>query len=393
MPRFVIGLGCRPQCAVVVLFLLAFSAAPVAAQTTYTWTGAGSNTDWLTAANWSPAGGPPGVPGQSATNLDVALFDTLGSTVSNANPIDIGYSLGAVATTGASGGTLTVHFSGNDVFRLNGGYAVGSFTNVAAAAQNGRDLVIQTTNMQLGFGRSGLETTFYAGAGRTLALSAQNITHFGTNVNKEGSGTLIVGAIGEAAVTRELAGGALNINGGTVAAHHTINVSAINVATGASLQPGLSQGDTLGTNALVTFQNNAGLKILTNGTQVTQLQNASLIKGVNDTFLITLAGLDPTGSETFSPNGIFSQGNLTGFDPNGLYTPSNPGDFSVVGDGFIVTDWTIEVLNNNQLRLNSVTVTPIPEPATTLALGAIGLAAVRLIRRRSKSVMEAAGTR
>jgi hypothetical protein len=228
-------------------------------------------------------------------------------------------------------------------------------------------------------------TTFYADAGRVIELDAQNITHFGTTFNKEGPGTLVLGTAGEAAVTRELAGGALNINGGTFAAHHTLNVGAITVATGAALQAGLTQGDTLGTNATITFQSNSGLRVLTNGTQVTQLQNASLNKGTNDTFLITLIGLDPSGTEVFNPNGIFVQANLTGFDANGTYTPSSPGDFSVVGDGFIVTDWTIEVLNNNQLRLNSLTVTPIPEPATALAIGAIGLVAARRIRRRCPS--------
>jgi hypothetical protein len=388
MQRIGIDWGGVPRWVVVLLVLLTFTAPPIAAQTTYTWSAVDSNSDWLIAANWTPPSGPPGVPGQSTTNLDVALFDTLGSTVVNGSTLDNGYSLGAIATTGNLGGALTVHFTGNNFFRLNGGHTVESFTNVAAAAQNGRDLIIQTTNMQLGFGRSGLDTTFYAGAGRTLVLSAENVTHFGTNVIKEGPGALIVGVVGEAAVTRELAGGALNINGGTVAAHHTLNVAAINVAPGASLQAGLSQGDTLGTNATITFQNNSGLKVLTNGTTVTQLQNATMTKGANDTFVVTLAGLNPSGTETFNPTGNFFQGNLTNFDPNGLYTPSAPGDFSVVGDGFIVTDWIIEVANNNELRLNSVTVTPIPEPATTLALGAFGLAALRLVRRRSKLAME-----
>ena len=70
-------MGSRPS------LLLTSSVSPVAAQTAYTWTGGGSNTDWLTAANWTPTGGPPGVPG-STGNLDRALFDTAGTSVANA---------------------------------------------------------------------------------------------------------------------------------------------------------------------------------------------------------------------------------------------------------------------------------------------------------------------
>jgi hypothetical protein len=394
MRNIVNGWGTVPRWAVVFLALLVSTSAPVAAQTTYTWTGAGSNTDWFTAANWSP-NGSPGTTGQTE-NLDVALFDTAGTTVSTTNPINGDFNLGAIATVGASGGLMTVHFEGNTVFRLNGGYTVGSFTNVAAAAQNGRDLFLELQNFQFGFGTMGNPTTFYADAGRSLVISVQQLQNFGSSVNKEGAGILIVGSGAHPpTTTRDLGTGTLNINGGTFAAPQNLNVGSINVAAGASLQPGLDVGGTLGANANITFQSGGGLRILTNGSSVNQLQNASLTKGTNDTFVVTLAGLNPSGSETFNySNAILYQGGtLTGFAPNGTYSPSNPGDFSVVGDGFIVTNWNLSVVNNNQLRLDSVTVTPVPEPATALALGAFGLAAIRLTRRRSKSVMEAAGTR
>ena len=112
--------------------------------------------------------------------------------------------------------------------------------------------------------------------------------------------------------------------------------------------------------------------------------NASLIKGVNDTFVVTLTGLNPAGSETFNVNQIFVQGNLTGFDANGTYTQVSPGHFSVVGDGFTVDAWSLSVVNGNQLRFDSVTVSPVPEPGAILALGAVGLGAARLVRRRKQ---------
>ena len=106
----------------------------------------------------------------------------------------------------------------------------------------------------------------------------------------------------------------------------------------------------LGTNAAITLQNDAGLRILTDGTSVSQLQNATMTKGLNDTFVVTLAGLNPSGTETFNlSNAIFVQGNLTNFDPNDTYTQVLPGHFSVVGDGFTVDAWSLSVVNGNQL--------------------------------------------
>ena len=134
----------------------------------------------------------------------------------------------------------------------------------------------------------------------------------------------------------------LNINGGVFASLQTLSVNSITVASGAALQPGLAPGGTLGTNATITLQNDAGLRILTDGTSVNQLQNATMTKGTDDIFVVTLAGLNPSGTQTFNlSNAIFFQGTLTGFDPNGTLHPSTPGDFSVVGAGFTVEDWSI----------------------------------------------------
>ena len=76
------------------------------------------------------------------------------------------------------------------VLRLNGGYTVGSFTNVAAAAQNGRDLIDNhDKHAASASGLRAMATTFYADAGRTLILAAQQTTNYGTNIIKEGAGT------------------------------------------------------------------------------------------------------------------------------------------------------------------------------------------------------------
>jgi hypothetical protein len=375
--------------AVVVLVLLSWQAAAASAQsgTSYTWTGGGGDSNWFTTTNWSP-NGTPGVAGATG-NLDRALFDTAGSSVTAAN-LNSGFNLGAIATTGASGGLMTVNFNGNGTLTLNGGYTVGSFTNVVAAARNGRDLTIVPTNMAFAFGTPGNASTFYADAGRTLSIVDQQVNNLGGAVNKEGAGTLVLG--GTTGLGRNLGGAAININGGTLAARDSMsNVSQVTVASGAALQAGLTPGGVLNVSAPVTFATNSSLRILTDGTTAgtSQFQNAAITKGSTDTFNIVLAGLSPTGTQTFTPNAIIVQASsLTGFDPNGTYdSVTNPGRFAVTGDGFTVTAWTLAVENNNQIRLISVTAVPEPVPVLCVVTAAAGL--FGLVRRRRRPAVRA----
>ncbi|HEY1380602.1 MAG TPA: hypothetical protein VGF55_27625 [Gemmataceae bacterium] len=369
----------RTRCVALVLILLA--AGPAPAQTTRTWDGGGGTNDWLTAANWNPDG-VPGVAG-STGNTDLAVFATLGSSITAAN-LNSGFNLGAIAATGASGGLVTTNFSGNGALRLNGGYTVGSFTNVAGAAQNGRDLIVTFSNMSFAFGTAGNQTTFYADAGRVLAFATQQVTNNGGTVNKEGAGTLIWG--GSTLITLNADGNlaAFNINGGTFASRDALNnFSQFQVAGGASLQAGLGPQQLLATNATVNFQTNSSLKIVTDGTNVSELDNAAVTKAANDVFQINLTGLAPSAPQTYTPNHIIVQASsLTGFDPNGTYTLASPGHFSVTGDGFLVTNWSVTVLNNTQIRLDSFGVTPVPEPTAVFGVSAIGLVVVGWARRR-----------
>ena len=362
---------------IVVLFCAIGNEGAASAQS-YTWSQGASTNDWLTAGNWTPST----VPGASGltSNANVALFGTVGN-LATASGLNSGYSLGAIATTGTTGGLMTVTFNGNNTIRLNGGYTVGSFNNVAAAAQNGRNLLINTVNMTFGFGTAGQATTFFADAGRILTISSQSMTNYGTALNKEGSGVLILS--GNTISFQSSA--AININAGTftTSASNFDNVSRINVAGGAALQAGLLPNGSMSFSGPIDFATNSKLRIATNGSSVSQLQNAAITKGTNDAFNIVLTGLNPSGTQSFNPNGIFIQASsLTGFDPNGTYTKTNPGHFSITGDGFTVMDWNLTVLNGSQVRLNSMTISPVPEPVGMLAVGGIGLAAIRLLRRR-----------
>ncbi len=257
-----------PVVTIVAFCLLVGSGGRATAQST--WTGNASTTDWFTAGNWNPNSAFPGVANAGTANSDWAQFDTAGSTIQASN-LNSGFSVGTISTTATgTGGAVTVNFTGNGQFQVNGGNTVAGFTNTVLAAQ-GRDLIIIPTNMQFGFGTTGQTSTFYADAGRTIFIGTQQFTNNGGDFQKTGAGTLVLNAK-QATVTDDF--GAANtlfsINGGTVAIDNTVNnLPNMNVATGATLQPGLTVGSSLSvSNKTIQFANNAQLKILTDGSSV-----------------------------------------------------------------------------------------------------------------------------
>jgi hypothetical protein len=269
---------------------------------------------------------------------------------------------------------------------VNGGNTVASFNNVVLAAQ-GRDLTIGAGNMQFAFGSGTTASTFYAGAGRTISLAAQQFVNNGGDIHIEGAGTIIFGAHA-AGFTDSFAAASAQVfvNGGTLAIDNTVNnLPKINVATGATLQPGLTAGSSLSVNNGAQFANNAQLKILANagGTTFNQLQNGTITKNPSDTFQIVLSGLNPSGS--YTPNAIIVQaGTLSGFGPtNTTYNQSSPGNFVVTGDGFNVPNWSLTVLNSgNQIQLNSLSASPVPEPGLIL-LGCGAVVGFRRLTRKT----------
>ena len=177
------------------------------------------------------------------------------------------------------------------------------------------------------------------------------------------------------------AGANLNINGGTFATNGTLNLNggSINVASGAALQAGLSPTQSLSTSAAIAFQSGGGLKVVTDGTSVSKLLNANISKGISDIFRIIIA---PTELGEFNlTSKTLLQGNLSGFT-NGTFNQIRQAPIEVVGDGFTITNWSLTVQNGNEIQLDSLTVTPVPEPGTVLLIGAAGLAAAGAVRRR-----------
>lgn len=363
-------------------FLLAFAASPLQAQPTYTWTGGAGTTNFLLPGNWDTAG-PPGLLGSAPgalTNTNIALFAAQGTTATtNLTDGNNGWALGAIVTAGNIGGLMTLNLNGNNQFRLNGSTVVtttGTYNNVAAAAMGSRDLTINTAGFTFAFGTTGQATTFYADAGRTLTINSQNKVNNGGALNKEGAGILILAGDGNLNLNAPL-----NINKGTVGVRGDFGATAINVASGAKLQAGLTPGDTLGTNATINFQSGGALKILTNGTTVSKLQNATLSKSSTSEIFQLVISPTQLGNFTLSSPTLF-QGTLLNFT-QGTFTQASPGSYQVVGDGFIISNWSLTV-TASQINLNSISVVPIPEPTTVLLIGSAGLAAVGGIRRRFK---------
>jgi len=339
----------------------------VFAQTNYSWIG-GASGDWLNSANWSPTGAP-GIVGTTG-NIDRAFFDGAAGTASAIN-MNTGFNLGAIIASGGVGGTGTAAFSGNSAFVVHGNYSVDGFNNVVVSAEGAKDLAVTLTNMNFDFGSPPTTpNVFYAGAGRKAVITAQSIQNLGGTVSKEGAGTVLWS--GES----HLNNATLNINHGTLGGRlHLNEAPTINVATGAALQAGLAPLDTWSTGGVIHWADHAQLKIVTDGTNVSTLLNAPGEKGVDDIFDIVLTGFNPAGGQTFNPTGfVYISTLLTGFDPNGFYNPSAPGHFNVLGDGFFVSDWGVEVLNANQIRLAFFSVGIVPEPGTWMMIGAAAVA-------------------
>lgn len=365
-------------------FLAAFSLAVftpyVAAQTTYTWTGSGGNSLLLNAANWNPTSGPPGS-SSITTNTDIAVFGNAG-TIVGGEAGSGNYYLGAFVTAaGSSGPLLDVLLPTNTTIVLNGGYTLGSFTNVVAAAQ-GRNLRLYEPTGTINHGTPGAPTTLYAGSGRTLTLQANNLNAIGSATNIEGSGRVLL--------LGNFNGGGTNVavNGGVLAFKGNVNgVANINVANGAKLQGGVAAGDqqAVGT---VNFANNAGIRVLVNGSGVSPstLINGTFNKGTGEVFRIQISRDIDAGLAlgTYTPGAPILIGAITGtsfngFDIDGTYTFAQPGSFVVEGNGFLVGDWSVQV-SGNQVILNSYSV--VPEPASTLALAAAGCGLTGWVARR-----------
>jgi hypothetical protein len=90
--------------------------------------------------------------------------------------------------------------------------------------------------------------------------------------------------------------------------------------------------------------------------------------------------IDLSGQTTYTRRLVTYSGSLSGGLNNGTYNAAS-NVFAVDGVNFdIANNWQIVIDTTN--RTIDITFTPVPEPATILLAGTLGLAAVQVIRRR-----------
>jgi hypothetical protein len=210
-----------------------------------------------------------------------------------------------------------------------------------------------------------------------------------------GTGPLVVGAN----FTLGAPGTVTATGAGTLSGTGTVN-QPVTVNSGATLAPGAgSAGGLLTSNAAVTFNAGSVFRVaVTGGTTPATgdpntgtssgatpgAANTRLVAGGNSIALnspdvvVDLAGV--TLAEFANYSFIVASG--TGITPAGAGTPTqvNVGQFTFVNSPLLVTNPSLFVSADSTLVY--LNFTPVPEPATVLAVAAAGLGGLRLVRRR-----------
>ena len=363
-----------------------------AAQTVYTWTGSGGNSNnWNTPRNWSNDTRPV-----SDISNSTVVFSILSTTnLSNNNNI----------------GTLSLR--GIQVFSPSGPINV-SGTDTITLGVGGVDLSTATQNLTLATPIAlGANQTWSVNSGRTLTVSG--VVSGSSTLTKSGAGTLLLTGANSHTGTTTVDAGTLTLGtGGSLAAG-----SAVTVNTGGTLGGSGTVNGTLavaggtvapGTSGTGTFT--AGNTTLAGGTRYTfEINNATgtagsssgwdLLTGVDNsrTLTITATAATPIQINVFSLQANQTPGLAANFDNTQSYT-WKIADFDGGISGYSADKFVINTTgpngnfqnalaggtfstslgeSNTALYLNF---TPVPEPTTVLALAAAGLGGVGLVRRR-----------
>ncbi len=210
---------------------LFLTTAPVAAQSTYTWNTATTNTAWLNSSNWT-GGTPPGVfPGTTngslpnqGNALDTAVFGTFAAAIgTNGVGIDFTsangqFGIGAIQLTTGTGGNLRIGNSSatpGDTF-LNGAM-VSSVSNVVLANTSGsRNLILDNTpagtgsqTMHLVIGTVPTSVILVNSGGTITVNSVISESAFPSGFIVQGGGTVVLAGT-------NLFNGSVAITGGSI---------------------------------------------------------------------------------------------------------------------------------------------------------------------------------
>lgn len=330
----------------------------------------------------SLAGGsnPSGI-GQSAPSAGNLLINSgvlqyTGASVSTNRQFTLGTSGGGLDASGSG----AINFSAVSSLTLSG-------TNTA------RTLTLTGTNT----------------GDNTLAAVIGNNGTGATSLSKTGTGTWVLTGTNTYTGATTVSAGTLKVNGslaagsavgvssgGTLGGSGTVN-GAVTVASGGTLAPGNSPGT-------LTVNNNVTLA--TGSTYVWEISpttlNPSLTNGGSDSGVSRdLLNITGTGKTLSTGNFTFkiSEFTTTTLDPTKNYswtvatTQGTPTIGTVTFDYSSASNFATYagtsgntvalVASGNNVYLN-LTVAPVPEPATVLAIGVAGLGVVGAIRRRRR---------
>jgi autotransporter-associated beta strand protein len=364
------------------------------------WTGAGLNTNWNNAANWT-AGGPPNA-------VQIASFD---GTFSNQPNITISTTVGELHMATGVAQNVTISSSAAQILTIEGvGIGTGILIDNASAftltitARVGLDASQTWTNNSgnlftvsgttLGLGED--NTLRVNGTGNTLISAITDGAGMGSSIIKDGSGTLtITGSNAYSGGTTVIGGGTLLVNNtigsGTGDGDVTVNGAGttlggtgiiserVTVNAGANIAPG-NGGHTTSvlTVGAVTLAPGANFLVDINGTTAgTGYDRLVVTASGNNQFVITNSNLVVTVGMTLSVGDTFLIGQRIAGQPiTGQFVQGS----TVVGSDGTVFSVSYTGGNGNDIVL-TVTAAPVPEPSTWMG-GALAIAGLAFTQRR-----------
>jgi autotransporter-associated beta strand protein len=363
------------------------------------WTGAGLDSNWNNAANWT-AGGPPNA-------IQTANFD---GTFTNQPNVTLGTTVGEIHMATGVAQNVTISSSAAQILTIEGVLGTGILIDNTSAftltitARVGLDASQTWTNNSgnlftvsgatLGLGED--NTLVVNGTGNTLISAVTDGAGMGSSIIKDGSGTLTLTA------PNAYSGGTTVIGGGTLLVNNTVGSGTgdgdvtvtgagttlggtgiiserVTVNIGANLAPG-NGGHTTSvlTVGAVTLSPGANFLVDINGTTPgTGYDRLIQTAGGNNTFVITNSNLVVTVGTTLSVGQTFLIGQRTaGGAINGQFLQGS----TVTGSDGSVFAISYTGGNGNDIVLTVVTAA-VPEPSTWMG-GALAIAGLAFTQRR-----------
>ena len=323
------------------LAFVVLCAAPVAAQTTYTWTGAALDANWSSALNWSASGPGTSPPLDDLTNT----FLVMSGAVQTSNVLDYSFSANSLLFDAAAGAFVVGTTATPQTLTLGSG-------GITVAAGNAND---QTFNANLTLGADQI----WANNGTGAFIVGGNVNNGGFLLTVGGAGnTSIGGQISGAGGLTKTGAGTLTLSGvNTFSGNVIVNGGTLSVAadTAFGAVPGAAtagkivlDNGTLAISASFALSTNRGVAIgPSSGTGTGTIDVAS---GQTLTYAGVIANNGGTGGLTKTGLGTLT---LSGTNTYGGATTINGGVLSINASGVLPTGTAKLTINGGVFRHTS----------------------------------------